>query len=349
MHRSPLHSVHASTGARFVDFGGWEMPVQYEGVLAEHQAVRGRVGVFDVSHLGRFSLMGAGTTALLRRLLCNDITRVAEGRAQYTMALNERGGVEDDIIVWRWSEDDAWVLPNGANYRKILDVFAGAAPDQVTVEPLVEKTALLAVQGPAAPDLLERVLGKRPGRFRLLRVDHDNIRVWAAGTGYTGEMGAELAVPVEAAAALWTELVEAGAIPCGLGARDTLRLEAGLPLWGQDLDPETTPLEAGLDWVVSWDHEFTGRDALLAQQRDGLSKQLVPFEMEGRQIARHGHSVRAGAARGEVSSGNFSPVLGHGIGFAYLAPPEAEADLEIEIRGAWLPARRAQLPFIGKD
>ncbi|HEX2369140.1 MAG TPA: glycine cleavage system aminomethyltransferase GcvT [Acidimicrobiia bacterium] len=346
MARSPLFEEHSSLGARFTDFGGWEMPLQYQGVLAEHNAVRQGVGVFDVSHLGRVSIEGDGTTPLLRQLLCNDIADVAPGRAQYSMVLNEHGGVEDDVIVWRWAEDRAWVLPNASNYDKVVGLLRSQATAGTVVEPLRESTALLAVQGPDAPGLLADVLEAAPGRFRLVETEGPSGTCWAAGTGYTGERGGEIAVANEHAPALWQALVAGGAVPCGLGARDTLRLEMGYPLWGQDLDPDTTPLEADLGWVVGWNHDFIGREALEKQQREGLSRALTGFEMADRAIARHGYPVRAGKATGVVASGNFSPTLGRGIGLAFLSPPAEGEAVEIEIRGVWHPARYVKPPFV---
>lgn len=348
MHRSPLHDSNAALGARFVDFAGWDMPVQYEGVIAEHKAVRSACGVFDVSHLGRFQLTGPGATALLRTLLCNDVNRIDPGRAQYTMALNEAGGVIDDIIVWRRDAEDYWVLPNGANYDRVVARFQEHGSDEVTVTPRRHDTALVAVQGPEAPGVLDRVLGEAPKRFRLSEAEFDGTRVIAAGTGYTGERGGELVVAAAAAPALLQALIDAGATPCGLGSRDTLRLEMGFPLWGQDLDDETSPLEAGLEWVVDWDHDFIGKAALEQQRDGGLSKRLVAFMTVGRAIPRHGYALRAGVASGYVASGNYSPILERGIGMGYLAPPVAVDTVDVEIRGSWVPAAIAETPFIGK-
>jgi aminomethyltransferase len=347
MAQSPLYDEHVRLGARFVDFAGWEMPVQYGSVLAEHEAVRAAVGVFDVSHLGRFRLEGPGSPELLGALLCNDVATIEPGRAQYTMALNESGGVEDDIIVWKWEDERYWVVPNGANDDKIRASFAAAAEGGTTIQNLRESTVLIAVQGPRAPAAIEAVLGKRPGRFGLFEGEFAGYPVWVAGTGYTGERGGEIAAPAAAAARLFGAFREAGALPAGLGARDTLRLEMGYPLWGQDLDPETTPLEAGLGWVVNWDHDFVGKPFLEAQRDGGGHKQLVGFLMEGRQIARHGYPLRAGAARGTVTSGNFSPTLKQGIGLGYLNPPPSEeVQVEVEVRGSWLPTERRDPPFI---
>jgi aminomethyltransferase len=341
--RSPLHPTHQRLAARFVDFGGWEMPVQYQSVLAEHRAVRDHCGWFDVSHLGRFRWEGAGATEVLRRVLCNDVARIEPGRTQYTLALNSEGGVIDDLIVWRWGDESYWVLPNGANHETVMAIFAEAGP-AVELEDLRPSTATVAVQGPEAPALLERVLGAALRRFRTLSGVVAGAPFWAAGTGYTGERGGEVTVPAAAAADLVDRLMEEGATPCGLGARDTLRLEAGLPLWGQDLDETITPLEAGLDFAVSWDHDFVGKAAL--QARPPI-KRLVAFRTEGRLIPRHGYRLRAGASEGWVSSGNFSPELKCGIGLGFLTPP-TEAPLVVEIREAWAPAERVELPFVAR-
>jgi aminomethyltransferase len=322
------------------------MPVQYEGVLSEHEAVRTGVGVFDVSHLGRFEVVGPGATELLRSQLCNDIERIEPGRAQYTMALNVGGGVEDDIIVWKLEEDRYWVMPNGTNFHGIISRFSAAAPNRVQISDVRADTVLFAVQGPDAPDLVEHVLGTAPGRFRVLTTRFGDHEVVAAGTGYTGERGGELCISSDGAAELWKALVDAGATPAGLGSRDTLRLEMGFPLWGQDLGPDTTPLEAGLGWVVAWDHDFIGRDAL-AEQRNSLTKRLISFSTEGRAIPRRGYAVTVGASEGVVSSGNFSPTLKHGIGLAYVSPPPSADDpITVMIRGSGIPAERASLPFV---
>lgn len=343
--RSPLHPVHVELGARFVDFGGWEMPVQYQSVLTEHRAVRTAAGWFDVSHLGRFSFRGEGATATIRRLLCNDVARIGPGRSQYTMMLNESGGVVDDIIVWRWGDEDYWILPNAANHERVMGAFAEAAPG-VSLEDVRPHTVAVAVQGPDAPAHLDALLEEAPRRFHTVVTRFEEVEVRAAGTGYTGEPGGEVVLPAESAATFVRALLARDVVPAGLGARDTLRLEAGLPLWGQDLDEDTTPLEAGLDFAVSFDHDFVGRDALEREREAGLRKRLVAFTTEGRRIPRHGYPLRAGASRGQVTSGNFSPMLARGIGMGYLAPPPEEGDeVEVEIRGEWITVQRQQLPF----
>ena len=349
MPATPLRDAHAVLGARFTDFGGWEMPLQYEGVIAEHTAVREGVGVFDVSHLGRFAVTGPGATELLRSHLCNDIARVGAGRAQYTMALNLAGGVVDDIIVWRIDDEHYWVIPNGVNFEDVMRPFLMSVPDEVALDGLQDETVLLAVQGPASAPVIEEVLGVTPGRFRVVHGTYGGEPFWAAGTGYTGERGAEISVPNEAGEQLLRDLIAAGATPCGLGARDTLRLEMGYPLWGQDLDEGTTPLEAGLGWVIAWEHEFTGRDALVAERDRGIRQILVGFQTEGRTIPRPGHALRADDAFGHVTSGNFSPELRRGIGLGYLAPPpEDAATFEVEVRGKWHAVEHVDPPFIDR-
>jgi aminomethyltransferase len=324
------------------------MPVQYEGVLAEHEAVRTDVGVFDVSHLGRFEVMGEGSTDLLVSQLCNDVTRVEPGRAQYTMALNEKGGIEDDIIVWRLGDERYWVMPNGTNFDGIIERFEAAAPDSVDIGEIRSRSVLLAVQGPNAPDIIARTIGFMPGRFRLASGTFEGYGVTAAGTGYTGEKGAEVFIDAEGAEALWNALVAAGAKECALGARDTLRLEMGYPLWGHDLDAETSPLEAGLGWVVSWGHDFVGKAALVAQ-KDNLTKKLVAFTTQGRAIPREGYQVTTDTGTGIVSSGNYSPTLHHGIAMAYVSPPPGSGEsITVEIRHRPVPGVLGKLPFLDR-
>ena len=342
---TPLRGAHETLGARFTDFGGWEMPLSYEGVVAEHMTVRDGVGVFDVTHLGRFRVRGAGATEAVRREFCNDIAKIEPGRAQYTMALNDTGGVVDDIIVWRFDDDDYWVMPNGVNFDDLLERFAGS--DGLDLTPVQGATVLVAVQGPDSVPVVSEVIGRMPGRFRVVTGEFGGGPLWAAGTGYTGERGAEIAVPNENGGALLEALIAAGATPCGLGSRDTLRLEMGYPLWGQDLTEDITPLEAGLGWVVDLDHEFRGRDAIVAQNAIGVERRLVGFRTQNRRPPRHGYPLRSGAASGSVTSGNFSPVLGVGIGMGYLSPaPDGNEPLELEMRGTWETVTQVTPPFV---
>jgi glycine cleavage system T protein (aminomethyltransferase) len=345
MNRSPLHSINQELGARFVDFGGWEMPVQYDSVLAEHRAVRASVGIFDVTHLGRFELTGVGARDAARRLLCNDIDRIEPGRCQYTMMLDESGGIVDDLIVWWWSEGRFWLMPNAVNQSRVMSAFSLEPACETT--DLQTSTVFLAVQGPDAPGLIDEVLGEAPGRFRCIDTTWEGRTVSQAGTGYTGEPGAEMCVDPETGAALMGAFVEAGATPCGLGARDTLRLEAGLALWGEDIDETTTPLEAGIEFVVAMGHDFVGRAALEDQLESGVDRRLTGFVLDGRGIPRHGHPITSsGGSEGQVTSGNISPMLDRGIGLAYMSPPPAsDEEVEVTIRDRPVPGHIARPPF----
>ncbi len=332
MNRSPLHGFNDSFGARFTGFGGWEMPVQYTSVLEEHRAVRDSVGVFDVSHLGRFELTGPGSRKALRQLLCNDIDRIEPGKCQYTMMLNPQGGVIDDIIVWWLAEDLFWIMPNAANQDRVMKAF-NAQPNTCATDIQMD-TAFLALQGPNARRLYEDVVAKPPGRFANAKQDFEGSTLTVAGTGYTGEAGVEICVAPTHAQVLLERLVEAGARPAGLGARDTLRLEAGFPLWGQDLDETTTPIEAGLRFAVSMDHDFVGKPSLEAQIEDGVERRLSGFILSERGVPRTGHELRTTTgASGAVTSGNHSPMLGTGVGLAYISPPvEPGTEIEVIIR-----------------
>lgn len=323
------------------------MPGHYGSVLAEHRAVRTSAGIFDVSHLGRFRVAGEGSTQALRRLLSNDVTTVEPGRTQYTLMLDQSGGIIDDLLVWRWENDVYWVLPNAANHLEVVAAVAEAAPAAEVVD-LRPTTAMLAIQGPDAPGIISEVMGTAPHRFRTEVAIWDQVTVHLGGTGYTGERGGEACLEANAASLLFAALSKAGALPCGLAARDTLRLETGLPLWGQDIDRSTSPLEAGLDFAVAWDHDFTGRRALERQQREGLDRRLVGFVVDGRGIPRPGHRLRWAQGLGEVTSGNISPLLNRGVGLGYLSPPptvDGEGELEVEIRGNWIAAHLARPPF----
>jgi len=345
MSRSPLHRASEALGARFTEFAGWEMPARYESVLAEHRAVRAGAGVFDISHLGRFELTGPGGRLAARRLLCNDIDRVDPGRCQYTMILNEDGGIIDDMIVWRWGAERFWLMPNAASHDRVMGAFA-AEPGCVVTD-LRESTAMIALQGPVAPAVFEETLGAGPGRFRCATVDWGGTETAIAGVGYTGEAGGEIVTGPDAGARLFEALVKAGAQPCGLGARDTLRLEAGLPLHGQDIDETTTPLDAGLEFAVSMGRGFVGKAALARQQDDGAPRRLTGFILKERVIPRPGHRARtSGGGEGAVTSGNISPMLETGVGLAYIAPPpDGSEAIEVEIRGRWAPGRLAKPPF----
>jgi aminomethyltransferase len=341
MNRSPLHDLHEGLGARFVDFGGWEMPVQYESVLAEHRAVRESAGWFDVTHLGRFELRGSGGEAALRGLLSNEITRISPGQTQYSLMLNENGGIVDDLVVWWWGVNNFWVFPNAANHERVMETF-GQEPS-CEIRDLRLESVLIAVQGPAAPTALNRLLGVAPERYRTLSVEFEGEEVRLAGTGYTGERGGEICTDPETGWRLAERLGESGVTACGLGARDTLRLEAGLPLWGADIDETTTPYEAGLGFAVALDREFVGRSALDQE----VGRRLIGFVLEGKGIPRHGHRVRTKDGEGVVTSGNLSPMLETGIGLAYVSPRPGPGDtlIEVEIRDRWVNGHIADPPF----
>ncbi|HET9731814.1 MAG TPA: glycine cleavage system aminomethyltransferase GcvT [Acidimicrobiales bacterium] len=341
---SPLDAQHRAAGAKMVDFGGWEMPLAYQdGTIAEHLRCRRAVAMFDVSHLGTVRLDGPGAFDRLQEMLTNDLRRIGPGRAQYTHLLDDDASVLDDIIVW-WREAEVFdVMPNASNTAPVVEALGGS---DTTAE-----RAIIAVQGPEARRAMSRVApaAATVARFAVTPFVWEGHTCCAAGTGYTGEDGVECAVPVAAAADFWAAMVQAGATPAGLGARDTLRLEAGLPLHGNELGPGITPLQAGLGWVVGWDKPaFRGRDALLREKEAGPSRRLRGVRLEGRQPPRHGQTVLVdGRPSGLVTSGNFSPVLEVGIGLAFL-PPDVPRDTAVEIdsRGRPLAGRVVPLPFV---
>ena len=339
------------------EFGGWEMPIQYGGVLEEHRACRERAVMFDVSHLGSLRVHGAGAFAALQWSFTNDLGRIEPGRAQYTHLLDAADAhVVDDLIVWWIAPDDLLVMPNASNTAPLVAALRGAADAHADgaceVEDVTARRVVLAVQGPAARDLLAPVLpdAAAVGRFRVAPVAYPGGAAgWVAGTGYTGEDGVELHVPAEVATSVWRTLIGAGIPPAGLGARDTLRLEAGLPLHGHELGPGITPLQAGLGWVVRFDKgDFRGRVALEAEVARGVTRLLRGLVLDGRQIPRAGHAVlRGGEVVGEVTSGNFSPILERGIALAFVPPDVVPGDtLAVDVRGRQVPAVVSKLPFV---
>ncbi len=347
LRRSPLDAEHRALGARLTEFGGFEMPLSYPaGTLAEHMACRRRAALFDVSHLGQVRVTGRDSFELLQSRLTNDLRRIAPGRAQYQHLLDDEGSVLDDLIVWWVAEDAFEVMPNASNTSRVRGALGGS---DVTAE-----RALLALQGPSAREVLGSVLPAAAGvgRFAVTEVRAGDHRVLVAGTGYTGEDGVEIAVPAERAVGLWRALLEAGAAPAGLGARDTLRLEAGLPLHSHELGPGITPLQAGLGWVVAWDKgPFPGRDALLAERAAGVRRRLRGLVADGRQPLHAGDACElAEGGGGVVTSGNYSPVLERGIGLAFL-PPHAEPGMRarVAVRGRPVAATVVKPPFTAID
>ena len=346
LERSPLDALHRALGARMVEFGGWEMPLEYPtGTIAEHLACRRDSVVFDVSHLGTVRVEGPDAFDRLQETLTNDLGKVAAGRAQYTHLLDEDGSVLDDIIVWWHADGDVFdVMPNASNTDRVRDAVGGR---ETTAQ-----RAVLAIQGPNALERLSMVLPEAAtvGRFRVGTTTWRGATCTVAGTGYTGERGVEVAVPADAAATLWEAVVDAGVMPAGLGARDTLRLEAGLPLHGHELGPGITPLQAGLGWVVGWDKPtFRGREALERERARGVERHLVGIATQGRRPPRAESPVHCGGEIvGQVTSGNFSPVLGHGIALGFV-PPDlgAGAPVEIDVRGTMLAGEIVTTPFVG--
>jgi aminomethyltransferase len=335
-----------------VPFGGWEMPLSYPaGTLAEHRTCRTGAVAFDVSHLGTVRVHGRHAFDHLNAVLTNDLHRISAGRAQYTHLLDEQdASVLDDIIVWWVDSDQFDVMPNASNTSRVLAALSGPGVDAVDV---TETRAVVAVQGPLARGLLARVSpgAAAIGRFGVTRFRWRDEWCLAAGTGYTGEDGIECAVPATVARPFWDAVVAAGALPAGLGARDTLRLEAALPLHGHELGPGITPLQAGLDWVVAWDKPtFHGRDALLREREAGPDRRLRGLVTEGRQPARSGYPVaakRGGPPIGKITSGNYSPILESGIALAFL-PPDVPigTDVTVDVRGRPLAARVVKTPFV---
>ena len=352
LRRTPLHEAHRAAGARLVPFAGWEMPLHYGSQLEEHHQVRQRAGVFDVSHMTIVDVSGPDARAFLRRLLANDVDRLGQpGRALYTCMLNEEAGVLDDLIVyWRGGEDWRLVV-NAATREKDLAWMrrqAGAPGLELRER---RDLAMLAVQGPEARAMALPLL---PAELRAAVSALAPFNAAAAGewfvarTGYTGEDGFEIMLPEAGAVALWQGLLTAGVAPAGLGARDTLRLEAGMNLYGQDMDETTTPLESGLAWTVAWEpaeREFIGRAPLEAQRRAGVGRKLVGLVLEGRGVARPGQEVVTAAGPGELTSGGFAPTLGRSIGLARV-PAAASGECVVRVRGRELPARIVRPPFV---
>lgn len=355
LRRTPLHDVHVALGGKMVPFAGYEMPVQYpSGTLAEHRAVRTGTGLFDVSHMGEFLVRGPQAVALVDHVATNDVAALAAGQAHYSALLNERGTFEDDCLVYRF-DDHLMVVVNASNVDKDLALFRAAAERfDATVDDVSERTALLALQGPSAPAVLAR---HTDSDLDALRYYHFTVATVAgvadvvvSRTGYTGEDGFELYADADRAVELWNALTADGDVaPAGLGARDTLRLEMGMALYGNDIDDTVTPYEAGLGWVVKLGKgDFVGREALVRQKEAGIPRKLVGFTLEERAIPRHGYGVfHGGEASGEVRSGAMSPSLGIPIGTCYLptAAAKPETAFEVDVRGRRVPARVVKPPF----
>ena len=355
---TPLHARHRALGARMTPFGGWDMPLQYSGIAEEHRAVRTAAGLFDVSHMGEVEIAGDDALAAVQRIASNDARKLEPGRAQYSALTTPAGTVVDDLLVYQLAAGHYLLVINAANIAKdVAWIRKGiaAAGDAVAVN-ASNRYALIALQGPRAVTILQLLTAVEVDAipyYTFANGEVANVRATISRTGYTGEDGFELFVPPAQADAVWSALLAAGGsdglLPAGLGARDTLRLEAGMRLCGQDMDETTTLIEAGLGWTVGWDKEsFVGREALLDQKRTGPTRRLVGFEMLDRGIARQGHAVYAGADRvGRVTSGTLTPFLQKAVGMAYVPVELAARDTElsIDVRGRRLRARVVRMPF----
>jgi aminomethyltransferase len=349
-----LYEKHVELGAKLVPFAGWEMPVQYEGIREEHSAVRTFAGMFDVSHMGEVEVEGPGALGFLQRVVSNDVAAVEVGGAQYSCLCAEDGGVLDDLFAYRLGADRWLVVTNAANHESDLAWLGRWSRDfDVTVRDVADRYAMLAVQGPHARRIITGALGvELPPRMRVAAVRIGGRPALACGTGYTGEDGVELLIDPAVASAVWGELIDAGVVPCGLGARDTLRLEVCFPLHGNDLTPERSPIEAGLGWCCKETTGFVGADAVARARADGTAERLAPFRIEGQGIPRQGNAAMLGDERvGIVTSGSFSPSLDVGIGMAYLRREVAEpgTELEIDVRGKRRAARVASKPLYSKE
>ena len=354
LRRTPLYEQHIDLGAKVVPFAGWEMPVTYEGIREEHSAVRTHAGMFDVSHMGEVEVEGPGALAFLQLVLSNDVAAIEVGGAQYSCLCDESGGVLDDLFAYRLGGDRYLIVTNAANHEADLAWLGRWSRGfETIVRDVADRYAMLAVQGPHARAVLARALGiELPPRMRVEHVRVGGRPALVCGTGYTGEDGVELLLDPEVATPIWAELRDAGVVPCGLGARDTLRLEVCFPLHGHELTPERNPIEAGLGWCCAEATGFLGSPAIAAARAEGTAERLAPFLIEGAGIPRDGNPVLAGGEPvGAVTSGTFSPSLERGAGMAYVRADLAEpgTELEIDVRGKLRAARVGSKPLYGRS
>ena len=357
MKHSPLHEKHLALNAKMADFGGWLMPIEYPGagVLAEHGAVREKVGIFDVSHLGKASVKGKGALEFLNSMFTNDLNRIENGSAQYTLLCTPAGGVVDDLIVYRNAQDDFFLVPNASNTTDVVKVLQEHVPAGIEIVNLHLEYAVIAVQGPLAPQVMQSLgVNTEIDYMAFETVTVGGAEVILCRTGYTGELGYELLPKVGDASKIWDAIVEAiepvGGLVCGLGARDTLRTEMGYPLHGHELSLEITPVEASASWAIAWDKgDFQGSAVLRSQKSEGAKRRSVAIKSLDRGIPRGGMSVKSkdGAALGEVTSGTFSPSLKVGIGIALLDSTVKIGDqLIIDVRGRDSLVEVVKLPFM---
>ena len=355
LRRSPLHDAHVESGAKFAPFGGWEMPLEYDGggVVAEHHAVRDHVGVFDVSHLGAARIVGAGALEHANRVLSNDLAKIVDGKAQYTMLCTPEGGVVDDMIIYRFGDEELFVIPNAANNAEVVRLLADEAPEGVEVVNEHGKHTIIAVQGPNSPALLEKMgLPTDHEYMSFARAELDGVPLTVCRTGYTGEKGYELVAPAEHARKLWDAVFAADpeAVPAGLGARDTLRTEMGYPLHGNEISTDITPVEARLGFALGWRKpEFRGHEALRALKEKGPERISRALRAVGRAIPRPGMVVldADGNEIGVVTSGTFSPTLKQGIALALVSPGVQLGDtVQVQVRRRTEPFEVVKPPFV---
>jgi aminomethyltransferase len=343
--RTPIFDRHVELGARLVPFAGWEMPVQYEGVIPEHLAVRRDCGVFDVSHMGELEVEGPAARALLQSLLSNDLDRIEPGKAQYTLLTNEDGGVVDDLIVYERDPERFLLIVNASNREADFQWLREREASGASVRDVSDHYALVAVQGPRS---IERLGLPDAPPFTFADGDIDGVPCTVNRTGYTGELGCELLVDADRGGDLWDRVIERGAVPCGLGARDTLRLEVCYPLHGNDIGPDTDAISAGLGWVCALDKDFTGAEELRRIKESGPERRLTAFVMEEPGIPRQGMTIAEG---GEVTSGSHSPMLERGIGLAYVPAELAQpgSELTVDVRGRRRRARVVKKPIYSRE
>jgi aminomethyltransferase len=346
LHQTPLHAEHVALGGRMVPFAGYEMPVQYTGVIAESKAVRESAGMFDVSHMARLWIRGEGALGYLEWVTTNDVAKLEDGRGQYSLLPNERGGVVDDVIVYRIAQDAFRMVVNASNHEKDVAWLEAQNSHSATIEDETARTAMIAVQGPRAAEILKN-LSDHPHQiesaplFGVVETSIGGVPCFAPRSGYTGEDGFELVCMANAAVALWQTLLEAGVTPCGLGARDVLRVEAGLPLYGHELSDERSPLDAGLGWVIGKEKRFVGSETIQKVRAEGSAEKLVGIVLQAKRLLAPGMEVRVEGKRvGEVSSGVFSPTLDRSIAFAFVERGvPLETSCEVDVRGKLEPGK----------
>jgi len=359
LRHTPLFQAHQSLGAKCSDFGGWEMPIEYLGAVAEQQAVRTAVGIFDVSHMGKLRITGPGAVAALNEIVTSELGKITSGQAQYSMLCNDNGGVIDDFIIYRYSDDDLFVIPNATNAGSVAETLTRILPKNIAVVNQHLDFGIIAIQGPKSPQVLQQLgIPTELDYMSFVTSEFQGSEIMVCRTGYTGEIGYEIVVPTEILVELWGALLEAaqplGGLPAGLGARDILRTEMGYPLHGQDISPDITPVEALLAWSVGWTKpEFQGRESLMAMREAGIPRKRVALKVIGKGIPRAHMKVFSDPALtnqvGEITSGTYSPTLKSGIALALVESPALESDpigFYVDARGKCLECERTSLPFV---